>query len=235
VLATPLDATLAHLAELASDVPACVELVIDVASVKRCVALAGARVRAFVPTHPIAGSERNGPDAARADLFAGRVWAFEPVVPAPSRERAVRFIEAMGAHPIAIDSAEHDRIVASTSHLPQLVSVALAAQLEASLSEPNAIDLSGTGLRSMLRLAGSSWTVWQAVLRENAAPVAQEVRRLADILSGVAEALENDVPGVLERRFAEAAIVAASLDSLPAVNGVVSASPRNTAQPSDER
>jgi prephenate dehydrogenase len=63
----------------------------------------------------------------------------------------------------------------------------------------------------MLRLAGSSWTVWSAVLRANAVPVAQEVRRLADILTGVAEALETDAPGSLERLFASAATVAERL------------------------
>jgi prephenate dehydrogenase len=168
-------------------------------------------VRGFVPSHPIAGSERSGPHAARADLFEGRAWSFEPAVPDEARERATRFIEAMGALPVAIASLEHDRVVALTSHLPQLVSVALGAALEPALREARTSALCGTGVRSMLRLAGSSWTVWRAVLEANAIPIAQEVRRLAAILTGVAEALEDGDAALLERRFGEAAGAAASL------------------------
>ena len=224
VLAAPLDATLAQLAELEGDPPPGLELVLDVASVKAPVAVAGARVRGFVPTHPIAGSERSGPDAARAGLFAGRAWSYDPAVPEEARERAIRFILAMGAEPVPVASVEHDRLIALTSHLPQVTSVALAALLAPALdADDGALALCGTGIRSMLRLAGSSWSVWAAVLRANAVPVAQEVRRLAAILTGVADALENDAPQELERRFAEAAIVAARLaGNVPATDAVTS-------------
>ncbi len=220
-LCAPLEATLAALAALAQPVLpgglaeppagrglATPELVVDVASVKLPPARAGAALPAYVPTHPIAGSERSGPAAARADLFLGRVWTYDPAAAAASRARAVRFIEAMGAIPMPIASAEHDRIVALTSHLPQLLSVALGAALDPRLRQPEFIALSGTGLRSMLRLAGSSWTVWEAVLRANSSALAQEVRGLADILTGVANALETDAPGVLANLFSRAAVAA---------------------------
>jgi prephenate dehydrogenase len=63
----------------------------------------------------------------------------------------------------------------------------------------------------MLRLAGSSWTVWEAVLRANSSALAQEVRGLAAILTGVARALETDAPDVLAHLFARAAAVADQL------------------------
>jgi prephenate dehydrogenase len=206
VLAAPLDATLAQIAELAAAPPRHVELILDVASVKVPVARAGARLEAFVASHPIAGSERSGPAAARADLFEGRVWSYDADARAGTRAHAVSFIEGMGARPIAIASPEHDRVVALTSHLPQLLAVALAAQLESRLDDADSVAaFCGTGMQSMLRLAGSSWSVWEAVLRANARPVAQEVRALGNILSDIAEALEVDAPDILEERFSRAA------------------------------
>jgi len=206
VLAAPLDATLAQLAELASAPPSHLALILDVASVKVPVARAGAALESFVATHPIAGSERSGPAAARADLFEGRVWSYDAEAVAGTRARAVSFIEAMGARPVAIASHEHDRIVALTSHLPQLVAVALGAQLGSRLDDSDSVAaFCGTGMQSMLRLAGSSWSVWEAVLRANARPVAQEVRTLGNILSDIAEALDDDAPGTLAERFSRAA------------------------------
>jgi prephenate dehydrogenase len=206
VLAAPLDATLAQLAELASAPASHLALILDVASVKVPVARAGAALASFVATHPIAGSERSGPAAARADLFEGRVWSYDAEAAAGTRARAVSFIEAMGARPVAIASHEHDRIVALTSHLPQLVAVALGAQLGSRLDDSDSVAaFCGTGMQSMLRLAGSSWSVWEAVLRANARPVAQEVRTLGNILSDIAEALDDDAPGTLAERFSRAA------------------------------
>jgi len=206
VLAAPLDATLAQIAELAAAPPPHVDLILDVASVKVPVARAGGTLAAFVASHPIAGSERSGPVAARADLFEGRVWSYDADAPAGTRAHAISFIEAMGARPIAIASPEHDRVVALTSHLPQLLAVALGAQLESRLEDTDSVAaFCGTGMQSMLRLAGSSWSVWEAVLRANARPVAQEVRALGNILSDIAEALEDDAPGTLAERFSRAA------------------------------
>lgn len=209
VLAAPLDATLAQLAELARGPVAGIRLIVDVASVKGPVARAGAALAAFVPTHPIAGSERSGPAAADAGLFDGHAWTYDGARAAAAD--AVAFIEAMGGVPVALGSDEHDRILALTSHLPQIVSTALGMRLAASLDDAAVADLCGTGIRSMLRLAGSSWTVWGAVLRENAGPVAQEVRRLADILSGVASALEAGASDTLAPGFARAAATVARL------------------------
>jgi prephenate dehydrogenase len=206
VLAAPLDATLAQLAELAAAPPPNVDLILDVASVKVPVARAGATLAAFVASHPIAGSERSGPAAARSDLFENRVWSYDAAAPAGTRAHAVSFILAMGARPIAIESPEHDRVVALTSHLPQLLAVALGAQLEPRLENSDSVAaFCGTGMQSMLRLAGSSWSVWEAVLRANALPVAQEVRALGNILSDIAEALEDDAPDTLAERFSRAA------------------------------
>ena len=210
VLAGPVDATLVQLAELAADVPP-VRLVLDVGSVKSAVALSGARLEAFVPTHPIAGSESSGAEAARGDLFAGRIWAYEPAVPSGPRELALDFIAAMGARAFAIDSAEHDRLVSLTSHLPQLLSVALGAHARARLDEAAALALCGSGIRSMLRLGASSFPMWEPVLAANARPLSQEVRALAAILNRAAQSLERGETGEVEQLFEAAAASVAAL------------------------
>jgi len=221
VLAGPVDATIAQLAELA-EIPggALAALVLDVGSVKAPIARAGRKLPAFVPTHPIAGSEKRGPESARADLFVDRTWAYDPELHPEAGRRAPDFIAAMGARAYAIGSEEHDRLVALTSHLPQILSVALGARLRAALDEPATTALCGPGMRSMLRLAQSSFSMWGPVLAANAQPVAQEVRALAAILSMAASALESgatgDLGGLFDRAAASAAALAAN-DAGPSV------------------
>jgi prephenate dehydrogenase len=203
VLATPLEGTLALLAELAAHPPHAT-LVLDVCSVKADVARAGSGLESFVPSHPMAGSEQSGPQAARTDLFEGCVWMYAPAARS-AQEEARAFILSMGARPLALDPAEHDRIVALTSALPQLVSVALGAQLEERLGQTGVAELCGPGMRSMLRLGSSSWPVWRGVLAANAGAVSQEVRGLVTILSEFARALEAGEVPTLAPAFAEAA------------------------------
>jgi len=210
VIAAPLDATLALLAGFASGPPRAA-LIIDVASLKAPVAAAGRDLVAFVATHPIAGSERSGPGAAEPGLFAGRVWTYDAAARPGPAARARDFITEMGARAVAIDSREHDRIVALTSHLPQLVAVALGARLESRLDEPNVADLCGTGMGSMLRLGGSAWPMWQAIFAVNGRAVAQEVRGLASVLVSLAENLDADRPDDLAAAFTAAAAAVARL------------------------
>jgi prephenate dehydrogenase len=211
VLAGPLEVTLAQLADLCLAPPPCA-LIVDVASVKTPVSLAGRGLPAFVATHPIAGSERSGPAAARADLFEGRIWTIDADAASEPRSAARAFIESLGARVVDIASDEHDRTIALTSHLPQIASVALGMLLSERLGDERTRDLCGTGMRSMLRLGGSAWTVWRAVLSANSTHVAQEVRRLATILSEAAQALETQHVDDLAAGFRAAAAAAASVE-----------------------
>ncbi len=212
VLAGPVDATLGHIAELvreASSVP----LVLDVGSVKAPVARAGRALASFVPTHPIAGSEASGAEAARADLFRDRMWAYDPAALPAARALALDFIAAMGARAFAIESEAHDRTVALTSHLPQLLSVALGARLRAGLQDPATRALCGSGVRSMLRLAASSFAMWEPILVTNARPLSQEVRALAAILTQAAQSLERGDTRYFGELFEAAAASVAGLRS----------------------
>ena len=230
VLAAPLDATLALLESLAAGPVPRARLIVDVASVKAPIARAGATLSAFVPTHPIAGSERNGPRAARADLFVDRVWTYAPVADADAVDRARDFIEVLGARPYALASDEHDRIVALTSHLPQLVSVALGTRLGPEIANPDVRALCGTGMRSMLRLGASAWPVWRAIVAANRHAIAQEVRGFASVLSAVADAVECGRTEDLAAAFLASSDAVAHLRDDSDPSGVTAAT-----LPSDER
>ena len=230
VIAAPLDATLDLLRELGANPPRA-SLVLDVASVKAPVADAGRTLDAFVATHPIAGSERSGPQAADGTLFVDRIWTYDAAAPPDLAMRARAFIASMGANPMAIDSHEHDRIVALTSHLPQVVAVALGARLGKSIDEPGVAALCGTGMASMLRLGSSSWHVWRAILAANGRPIAQEVRALANVLFSLAENLDADGVDELRPIFAASADAVARLGA----NGTPNASVPSDRHVSDER
>lgn len=130
--------------------------------------------RNFVAGHPLAGSHQRGLGAARADLFKGCSWFVERHEPAVDR-----MIEDCGAHIEVVSAEEHDAAVALTSHLPQLLSTALAAHLDARGIDPR---FAGSGLRTFLRLAGSDASVWMPVLEANRAKIAPHVDAVADIV-----------------------------------------------------
>ena len=212
VIAAPVDATIALLRAYVAAPPRA-SLVIDVASVKAPIARAGAELRAFVATHPIAGSERSGPEAADAVLFRDRTWTYDAGADATPAlaARARAFITSLGARPIAIACDEHDRVVALTSHLPQVLAVALGARLNDHLDDARVADLCGTGIASMLRLGGSSWRVWEAILSTNARPIAQELRSFATLLFSLAENLDAGRMDAWAERFAASGSAVARL------------------------
>lgn len=207
VIATPIEETL-RLLRVFADAPPRARLLLDVASVKACVMDAARGLERFAGTHPIAGSERSGPHTAHPDLFAGRTWAY---VPGALDANVIAFIDTMGARALAVQAEEHDRIVAATSHLPQLLAIALAAELGVSLQSELACALSGTGLRSMTRLGASSWSMWRGILANNQANVSKEVRKLAEILEVIAEEVAQADSQSLAERFAASAAATARL------------------------
>jgi prephenate dehydrogenase len=209
VLATPVDAVVELLGQLRAHPPQA-QLILDVASLKVPVARAAAGLDAFVATHPIAGSERSGPEQARADLFEGCAWTYDPLGAPAAVERAQAFITSMGARPVPLPSAVHDEVAALTSHLPQVLAVALAGRLGAA-ADANTLALCGTGMRSMTRLGSSSWAMWEGILSANGPAVAQEVRRLSAILAEIADELETNRSQALRSRFAAAATASAGL------------------------
>jgi prephenate dehydrogenase len=207
VIAVPPEAVAATLAAAqARDLARCYT---DVASVKQ-LPVAQARERgcdltSYVPGHPLAGREKHGPAAARADLFLGRTWALCPV-PETSPEAAemvTSLVRACGAVPVRTDAAAHDRWVALISHAPHLVAAAMAAALTD--APPEALDLAGQGLRDVTRIAAGDTGLWTQILSANAAPVAEVLAAVAGDLAEAARMLaegedpEKSVEALLDR------------------------------------
>jgi prephenate dehydrogenase len=168
----------------------------DVASVKQLpVAQArtlGCDLSRYLPGHPLAGRERHGPAAARADLFLSRPWALCPLPEtAPAAVAAVTaLVLACGADPVHTDPQAHDRWVALVSHAPHLVAAAMAARLAPSSVSPEALRLAGQGLRDVTRIAAGDTALWTQILHANAAPVAEVIAAVAADLADAARALE---------------------------------------------
>jgi prephenate dehydrogenase len=172
----------------------------DVASVKAQplaqARAAGCDITRYVPGHPLAGRERSGPAAARADLFLGRTWALCPAVETAATAVATvtALATACGAEPVVTDAATHDRWVALISHAPHVVAAALAAQLALPSVPPEALQLAGPGLRDATRIAAGDTALWRQILTGNAAPVAEVLAAVAADLAQAARTLTSQDP-----------------------------------------
>ncbi len=175
------------------------QTVTDTASVKAPVARAAARLPAgvaFVGGHPMAGGTGSGFEAARPDLFRGARWVLLPGAPEAARRRVEELLRLLGAEPVAVEAELHDRLVARTSHLPQLLSTALAAELGELLDEPEdriaAEALLGPGGRGFLRLAASPYPLWRDILALNGENVEAALRSVAARAGLPPDALEEE-------------------------------------------
>ena len=168
--------------------------VVDTASVNagvlRDVLRAVGEAPHFVGTHPMAGRERSGPGAARADLFAGRPWV---VVPTGAEERslarAMALVEICQGVPVEMDAAAHDAAVALVSHVPQVAATLVAARLAE--GDGSALPLTGQGLRDVTRVAASDADLWVDVLAANPDPVAHLLTEVRQDLDAVVHALHE--------------------------------------------
>ncbi|MEV6981909.1 prephenate dehydrogenase [Sphaerisporangium sp. NPDC051017] len=165
----------------------------DVASVKALpiaqAARLGCDMTTFVAGHPLAGRERSGPAAARADIFLGRPWAYcpGPETSGDAVAAVLALIELCGANPVQVDPAAHDEAVALVSHAPHVAASAVAARL-AEASE-TALGLAGPGVRDVTRVAGGDPRLWTVILSGNARPVAEVLEAVAADLNAAAAAL----------------------------------------------
>ncbi|HXG57912.1 MAG TPA: prephenate dehydrogenase/arogenate dehydrogenase family protein [Thermoanaerobaculia bacterium] len=180
VLATPVDAAL----DLLRTIPPATRAT-SVCSVMKPLREAAGE-RPFVAGHPLAGSHERTLSAARADLFRGRRWFID---------RSDPLVETMiadcGAFADLVSPEEHDRAVALTSHLPQILSTALAASIG-----DDDLRFAGSGLRTFLRLAGSDAAVWRPVISANRENIEKGANAVADL---VRRMLEDDPDPIFER------------------------------------
>lgn len=188
VLCAPVRQNLAVLGRLGESVrgPA---LVTDVGSTKRATLEAAGALPAaltFVGGHPLAGAARGGLEASRVDLFEGRAWLLTPgpSTPPAAAERLAGFVRALGAIPLVIDPGTHDRILAATSHLPQLTASALMHVVGELVGEAG-LRLSGAGLADTTRVAASPASTWSDICTTNADELLPALDRLIEALQSL--------------------------------------------------
>jgi len=178
----------------------------------------------FVPGHPLGGSERSGPEHASASVVDGIVWAITPH--ATSDPAAVESLEAwvasLGARPVRLDPARHDRLVAFVSHLPQVASTALmslAATEEA--GEPEILLLAAGGFRDLTRLAASNPALWSDIVLANRSAIAEAIDLYTERLGRLRDEIVGERGAEVEAIFAEAKHARLRLATKPTVRAGV--------------
>ena len=150
----------------------------------------------FLAGHPMAGKENSGIDQADADLFTGAVWLFTPFPGQDIRRgRAgefVQWIERIGARVLEMGAERHDRLCAWISHLPQMLSTALAATLQDEFGNDADLEaIGGRALREMTRLAYSPYSMWRDIALTNTANIQEALLRLEQRLAHLRENLRT--------------------------------------------
>ena len=137
----------------------------------------GERIHPFVPGHPIAGSESNGPDAAIATLYRGKKAVLTPL--AENADDAVELVaqawRACGALIHMLSPADHDRVFAAVSHLPHLLAYALVDDIAAKPHADLLFQYAASGFRDFTRIAGSSPEMWRDISLANQAALLTEL------------------------------------------------------------
>jgi prephenate dehydrogenase len=201
VLATPVIPILDLIDRLGPALPP-KTLVTDVGSTKAEVVERAAKSfgrnagQRFLAGHPMAGKEHAGVEFADADLFEGAAWLFTPL----PRQNAhaglcgefVHCAEKMGAKVAVVDALDHDRFCAWISHLPQMISTALAAALVDEFG-PDApvLDIGGRALREMTRISGSPYSMWRDIAITNRKNLSDALHKLEQRLAHIRENLDS--------------------------------------------
>jgi prephenate dehydrogenase len=166
----------------------------------------------FLGGHPMAGKEKRGAAAADGELFRGRTWVFTPDEQAELETPAARdftaWLRRFGARLVTLDCDQHDRLVAMTSHVPQLASTALAALLAEQLPAGAKLEVAGPGLLDMTRLALSSYDLWRDILATNTEHIETALSFYIQKLEHLRENLRTRQ---LQEEFARGAGIAARL------------------------
>jgi len=180
-------------------------LITDVGSTKASLCdelyeLAGERVE-FVGSHPIAGSDKQGAEHGRADLFQNRVCVVTPRSnnTAEAVDRVGSFWQSLGMRVATMSPAEHDETLAVTSHLPHLAAAAVAQLLE-----PRLAAFAASGFRDTTRIALGDPALWTAIFLTNRGPVLESLAALLDVLQHYRRAIDSGDERQLQRLLSEA-------------------------------
>jgi prephenate dehydrogenase len=227
VVATPI-ATLAEVvAEALEAAPGAV--VTDAGSVKAPVVaevgrLAPGSASRFVGGHPMGGSERSGPDHASASVVDDIVWVLTPGsgTDAGAVDRLETWVRSIGARPVRMDAARHDRLVGFVSHLPQVASTALMGLVaDEEADEPEILLLAAGGFRDLTRLASSNPTLWSEILLTNREAIVAAIDLYVGRLTRLRDLIGGEAAEEVRAAFAAAKAARLTLAAKPQVRSGV--------------
>ena len=200
VLATPVLAVIDLIDRLGPALPA-KTLLTDVASTKAEVVARAQKVfgkataQRFLAGHPMAGKEQSGVEFADADLFQGAAWF---VTPLPGQDvyqglsgEFLDWVEKIGARLANLPAQEHDQLCAWISHLPQMISTALAVALVDEFGDAPLLEAGGRALREMTRISSSPYSMWRDIAITNKKNIAAALLKLEQGLAHIRENLDS--------------------------------------------
>ncbi len=201
VLATPVGAIIELIERLAPRLSPST-LLTDVGSTKGEIVSRAAKAfgkdaaRRFLAGHPMAGKENSGIGFADAELFRGAVWFVTPLPGQKFRTGVaaeyLRLVKKTGARIAELDPAEHDQLCAWISHVPQMISTALAATLVEEYGEKAPLlESGGRALREMTRIAASPYSMWRDIAITNKKQIADALLKLEQRLAHIRENLDS--------------------------------------------
>jgi prephenate dehydrogenase len=200
VLATPVVAIIDLIERLGPALSA-KALLTDVGSTKSEVVARAQKVfgkaapQRFLAGHPMAGKEQSGVEFADADLFQGAAWF---VTPLPGQDidsglsgEFLEWVEKIGARIANVSAKEHDQLCAWISHLPQMISTALAASLVDEFGDAPLLEAGGRALREMTRISSSPYSMWRDIAITNKKNIADALLKLEQRLAHIRENLDS--------------------------------------------
>ena len=172
LLCTPISIILSTLEKLSKRTPSHPILVSDIGSTKAEICKAGAALKApfrFVGSHPMAGSEKHSVEFNDPSLFENAYWFVCPPAgtSACDYKALSEMISFVGAEQVVFTPEHHDQTVAWVSHMPQMASSSLAANIPARLLDNGYQHFAGRAFRDMTRIAASSWAMWKDIAETN--------------------------------------------------------------------
>jgi prephenate dehydrogenase len=210
ILSSPISAVIDHIRLLGKGEALRPGVVItDVGSTKRAILRAAAeslpRDALFIGGHPLAGSEQRGVQAADPFLFQNAYYVLTPAPGVPPAEVTLlgTFLSSTGARVVVLSAADHDRIAATISHLPQLLAVSLVRFLDdLGPQKEHGIRLAAGGFRDMTRIASSPYPVWRDILETNKDLISEVAGRFLESCRASTQGLE---PAAVKEAFESAA------------------------------
>ena len=210
LIATPVAQTAALLAAIQPHLqPGTV--ITDAGSTKTDVVVAaraalGNKIHQFVPGHPIAGREQNGPDAALADLYVSKkvVLTALPENAVDTVERVAKAWQQCGAVVHHLSAEEHDAVFAAVSHLPHLLAYALVNDIATKPHAARLFQYAASGFRDFTRIAGSSPEMWRDISLANKHAVVAELDSYTAQLAQLRTLLVNEDGPAIEAVFSRA-------------------------------